>query len=207
MRYFKFPKWSKRFYPGAIWDFYSKNEKVIYLTFDDGPNPESTEWLLEVLKEHDAKATFFCLGENVQKHSQIFEKIKENDHAIGYHTMHHLDGWKTATKTYITDLEKSKKIYAANLFRPPYGRLKPRQFRIIKRMGLEVVFWSIMPYDFDKSLSSNKRLEILRENTKTGSIIVFHDSAKAFNQLKEELPILLKEWTAAGYRFKGIKHS
>jgi len=205
MRFYKFPKWFKQYYTGAVWDFFSSNQKIIYLTFDDGPNPESTEWILNLLNEHNAKATFFCLGKNVNKSPQLFAKIKSHGHSIGNHGMNHLSGFNTPLKEYLEDVNAAKKIIESNLFRPAYGRMTRTQFREIKKLGNTIIFWSLLTYDFDATLNTETRKNLILKNTKHGSIFVFHDSSKALPQLKNELPELMKEWIELGYRFEPIQ--
>ncbi len=206
MRYYKFPKWLKRFYPGAIWDFFlpATSQKIIYLTFDDGPNPHTTDWILNLLDQYRAKATFFCIGNNVEQHPDLFEKLVVGNHQIGNHTYHHLNGMHTNTQTYINDIEKAQVLINSNLFRPPYGKLKPKQHKILSKKGFKTVFWSHISYDFDASLSSSKRMEKTLKGVKNNSIVVFHDSTKAFPQLEKELPLLLEKWTQEGYAFKAL---
>jgi peptidoglycan-N-acetylglucosamine deacetylase len=204
MRFHTFPRWLKRFYPGAIWDLEGPG-KTIYLTFDDGPHPLTTPWLLDVLDQYQAKATFFCLGKNVADHPALFEEIIRRGHSVGNHGMHHLKGFETPCETYLDDVHAAQKYIPGNLFRPAYGKITRGQFKAIKQLGYRVVFWSVMPYDFDAAFDPGKRLNITRKKTAPGSILVFHDSEKAFPQLKPELPKLLEEWKASGYRFEKIK--
>lgn len=204
MRFYKFPKWFKRFYTGAVWDFFSSKEKIIYLTFDDGPNPQSTEWILNLLKEHNAKATFFCLGKNVNQLSELFSKIKSEGHAVGNHGMKHLSGYNTSLQDYLADVKESQKIIPSKLFRPAYGRITRSQFREVKKLDYHIIFWSLLTYDFDASLNADERKNLILKKTKPGSILVFHDSDKAFPQLKNELPELMKVWGEKGFRFAMI---
>jgi len=205
MRFYTFSKWLHRFYPDAIWDFFSSKEKVIYLTFDDGPNPESTEWILKLLEEYNAKATFFCLGKNVISNPGLLEKIKSKEHSTGSHGMNHLNGFQTSNSEYLDDVKEAQKIIKSNLFRAAYGKISRSQFREVKKLGYQIVFWSLLTYDFDATLTSEKRIKLIRKKTKPGSILVFHDSDKAFPQLKNELPVLIKEWSKKGYRFQKIE--
>jgi len=214
VRYYKFPKWFKPLYPGAIWDFYFKenasnaaektDKGVIYLTFDDGPNPVTTQWILELLMHYQAKATFFCLGKNVQNHPELFQNIKDQGHQIGNHTFHHLNGFNTKTKIYIEDVQEAAKLIDSCLFRPPYGKLSPKQFNQLSENNFKTIFWSHITYDFDKVLATAKRQKKTLRRVKNGSIVVFHDSDKAFPQLENELPKLLEHWFQEGYRFEGL---
>lgn len=204
MRLFTVPDWTKGLFPGAIWDVEESDEKTLYLTFDDGPCPEVTDWVLNLLKDSDSKATFFCVGSNVEKHPELFDRLRADGHEVGSHTMDHLNGWKTDSLEYISDAKEAASLCETKLFRPPYGRLRPAQFRALKNHGFKVVFWSLLTYDFDAALSSEKRLDAIRSRVKDGAILVFHDSVKAFPQLKVDLPILLKEWIDQGYKLKAI---
>ncbi|MDA7803892.1 polysaccharide deacetylase family protein [Crocinitomix sp.] len=205
MRYFKFPKWLRRLYPGAVWEILSTdNSKSIYLTFDDGPNHATTEWILQLLQEYNAKATFFCIGKNVVKHPQLYADLQKGGHAIGNHTNEHLNGVNTNTKLYLQDIVKAGKEIDSKLFRPPYGKLKPKQYLALRKKGFKTVFWSHISYDFDSTLETDKRVEKALRLVKDGSIVVFHDSDKAFPQLESELPQLMNVWQAEGYSFKAI---
>lgn len=204
MRIFKIPKWTRILYPGAVWDFFWRKEKIIYLTFDDGPCQESTEWILNTLEQFNAEATFFCLGENVKNHPSLFQKILQKNHAFGNHGMLHLDGYKTDVSMYLRNVEAATVIIPSPLFRPPYGRIKKSQFDLLKSKGFEIIFWSFLTYDFDTNFDSEKRIKKILANTKPGSILVFHDSVKAYPQLQNELPLLLDIWQKEGYQFKKI---
>ena len=208
IRFYKFPKWLKGFYPGAIWDFFLKSDsssKVVYLTFDDGPTKDVTKWILHELDKVNAKATFFCVGENVKNLPNLFDEYIKGGHAVGNHTMNHLNGPKTSNEKYIKNVLKAKKHIESNLFRPPYGKCTPKQFKQISLLGFKTIFWSHLTYDYDMSLSSYKRIRAFKENVKDGSIVVFHDSLKAFPQLKTDLPILLCFLSDKGFSFKAIE--
>lgn len=204
MRFFQIPKWTRIIYSDAIWDFFSLKNNSVYLTFDDGPYPESTPWILDLLDKHNARATFFCLGKNVQRYPALFEEIRKRGHSVANHGMNHLDGFKSTTEDYLNDVAAASIHIPSTLFRPAYGRIKHSQYSAIKRQGFKVIFWSLLTYDFDSKLTSDKRLEIIRKKTKGGSILVFHDSEKAFPQLKKELPVLMEEWEQKGFVFYSI---
>jgi peptidoglycan/xylan/chitin deacetylase (PgdA/CDA1 family) len=192
MRFYKFPKWLKRFYPNAIWDFYfCDSSKNIYLTFDDGPTPEITEWVLNQLDKFHAKATFFCIGKNVVNHPQIYNQILGRGHSVGNHTMNHINGSKVNSKKYIEDVLAAEKYINSKWYRPPYGKCTPKQYKKLQKLGFKTVFWTHISYDFDPKLSTDTRVNKIIENIKPGAVIVFHDSVKAFPQLKNELPIIL----------------
>ena len=192
----------KKIFPNYVWDI-PNNENKVFLTFDDGPIPEITEWTLEQLKKYDAKATFFCIGNNIEKHPEIFNNIITQGHALGNHTFNHLNGWKNSTEDYIenvklcqsqitnpkshpSDSELAQQIL--NLFRPPYGKIKPSQSRILRKLGYKIIMWDILSYDFDQTITPEKCLENVLKNVVNGSIIVFHDNVKSEQNLKYALP-------------------
>jgi peptidoglycan/xylan/chitin deacetylase (PgdA/CDA1 family) len=182
----------KKLFSNYIWDLPNTGNKV-YLTFDDGPIPEITEWVLEELKTHKSKATFFCIGDNIEKHPEIFKKVISEGNAIGNHTFNHLNGWKTTTESYIENFlrcEKSIQKFAIKpkLFRPPYGKIKTTQAKEIRRLGYKIIMWDVLSADFDQKLSKEECLENVLSNIESGSIIVFHDSIKAFKNLEYVLP-------------------
>lgn len=183
----------KKLFSNYVWDI-PNNENKVYLTFDDGPTPEITEWTLNQLKKFNAKATFFCIGDNVRKFPEIFQKVINEGHSIGNHTFNHLNGWKTNTSDYIENVKlyeiKHNKLNTEHcqLFRPPYGKIKPTQSKILRKFGYKIIMWDIISYDFDTTISKEQCLENVLKNVKTGSIIVFHDSKKAFTNLEYTLP-------------------
>jgi peptidoglycan/xylan/chitin deacetylase (PgdA/CDA1 family) len=205
MRVFKFPKWQKWFYPDAIWDFFYTPEKKIYLTFDDGPNQETTPWLLDLLKQENIKATFFCLGSQAFEHPDLLTAISNEGHKIGTHGMFHQDGFFTLNSAYISNVIKSEHYFRTRFYRPPYGRTKPAQFKQLKKMGYTIVFWSCLTYDFDAKFSSENRINLIKKNTKPGAIFVFHDNKKAVKNLQTELPGLIQYWKNLGYSFDVIQ--
>lgn len=208
----------KKMFPNFIWNIHSK-EKTLYLTFDDGPTPEVTNWVLACLKKHDAKATFFCIGKNVEQHPEIFANILNDEHAIGNHTYNHLKGWKTNTKDYLENTMmcnnilsdniinskiKNQQSKIINLFRPPYGRMKPKQAKLLIDKGFQIVMWSVLSVDWDKNVSEQKCYDNVVKNTVQGDIVVFHDSIKAFRNLQYTLPKVLEHYSNLGYKFKSI---
>ena len=208
LRHYKFPKWLKRFYPNAIWGFFvqtNANQPKIYLTFDDGPTPEVTQWVIEQLDKYQAKATFFCIGKNVKNHPKIYQQILGNGHVVGNHSMTHLNGIKSEHNSYMQDVLAAKQVINSKLFRPPYGKSTVLQYKELTLQGFKFVFWSHLTYDFDDSLSSKKRIKKTLKQSKNGSILVFHDSEKAFPQLKHDLPIILAELHQQGFTFESIK--
>lgn len=188
-------------YPSFTWHK-SRSEKNIYLTFDDGPIPEVTEWVLQMLQQYNAKATFFCVGDNIHKHPQVYEQVKKAQHSLGNHTFNHLNGWKTTKELYLDNVEKFR-ILAGNevkLFRPPYGKITRQQAAIIRKTD-QIVMWDVLSGDFDQNLSPADCLHQSVKHTENGSIIIFHDSLKAWRNLEYVLPRYLKHFYSLGYTF------
>jgi peptidoglycan/xylan/chitin deacetylase (PgdA/CDA1 family) len=203
-RYFiKTPWLLKRLFPRYLWDA-PVDGRAVYLTFDDGPHPEVTPWVLDQLAAYDAKATFFCIGKNVLQHPAIFERILAEGHAVGNHTHNHLNGWKTDAATYLANVREAAGPIGARLFRPPYGRIRGQQARGIKsamgREDAQVVMWDVLSADFDHSISPQQCAQNVLRNTVPGSIIVFHDSEKAAPNLRGALPVVLREFRERGFR-------
>lgn len=192
-KYFiKIPWVVKKIFPDYIWHLPSAD--TVYLTFDDGPHPTITPWVLDQLKEHNAQATFFCIGSNVEKYPEVYQRILNEGHAVGNHTYRHLNGWKTDDKTYLEDILEAAALLNANLFRPPYGRIKNKQAKQLFRImpNVKIIMWDILGCDFDVSITPQQCLANVVENVSAGSIIVFHDSEKAFNNLRFALPKTLE---------------
>lgn len=186
----------KKLFPQFVWEK-KNNSKKVYLTFDDGPTPEITEWTLEQLKVYHAKATFFCIGNNVVQFPKIFKMVIDEGHTIANHTFNHLNGWKTDTATYIENVllcQKKMDIYCENnyLFRPPYGKLKRSQSKKLWELGYQIIMWDVLSADFDIGISKEKCLKNVLDNVQSGSIIIFHDSVKASKNLKYALPKTLQ---------------
>lgn len=202
----------KKIFSNYIWSI-STTEKKVFLTFDDGPIPGITDWVLNQLKEYNAKATFFCIGNNIEKHPAIFSSIIENGHMIGNHTFNHVKGWKTSNKAYFKEVEmcevEIQKLPIINLksklFRPPYGKIKPSQSRILRKLGYKIIMWDILSADYKKEISKEKCLENVLKNIEPGSIIVFHDSIKAFQNLEYVLPKTLQYLSENGYECDVIR--
>lgn len=184
----------------------SRREKFIYLTFDDGPIPVVTPFVLNTLKKFNAKATFFCIGDNVRKYQDIFSMVQSEGHTIGNHTYNHLKGWKTGNKEYLRNFEEGAELTGYRLFRPPYGRIKKSQIKMIKTLypATEIIMWDIISGDWDKNTSSEKCIQNVLSNARNGSIIVFHDSEKAWKHLEYTLPMILTTLTERGFRFKTL---
>jgi peptidoglycan/xylan/chitin deacetylase (PgdA/CDA1 family) len=203
----KTPGWLKRIYPRRLWKVDTR-EKAVYLTFDDGPNPVVTPFVLDELKKYHAGATFFCIGRNVEEHPLLYQRIIQEGHTTGNHTYTHPNGWKTSRDSYLADIAEAAKYIDSNLFRPPYGRIKASQAKgLYHAMGdkpAKIVMWDVLSGDFDENLSAEKCTKNVVKNTREGSIIVFHDSAKAFRILKEVLPATLQFLAREGYVFKSL---
>jgi len=199
------PRLVQLFFRNWVWSF-SKKEKALYLTFDDGPTPEVTEWTLNELKKHDAKATFFCIGKNVVQYPKIYQKIIDQGHSIGNHTHNHLKGLKTTTEEYLDNIAKAELVLQNNskLFRPPYGKFKRSQAKKLRKKGYKIIMWDVLSADFDTTISPEKCLENVIRYTDNGSIIVFHDSVKARKNLYFTLPKIVEYYTEKGYAFKSI---
>jgi peptidoglycan/xylan/chitin deacetylase (PgdA/CDA1 family) len=198
----KTPWLLKTLYPELIWNV-KQSPGCIYLTFDDGPIPIVTPFVLNILKEYNAKATFFCIGDNVRKHPDVFEQVKNEGHAIGNHSYNHLKGWKTDDETYINNCMLADQLLDTKLFRPPYGRIKRSQAKLLKQAkpGLEIIMWSVLSGDFDKDLSPDKCLDNVLKNTRSGDIVLFHDSLKAQDRMEYALPRAMEFWSKEGFSF------
>jgi peptidoglycan/xylan/chitin deacetylase (PgdA/CDA1 family) len=201
----KTPWLLKKIYPECIWKI-STLEKVIYLTFDDGPHPSATNFVLDELKKYNAKATFFCIGKNVEDHPDMYQKIIDEGHAAGNHTYNHLNGWKTDDAVYLDNIFKAKKIIDSNLFRPPYGRITKFQLKQLpaEKYKLKTIMWSVLSGDFDKEVSGEECYLTVVKNAESGSVVVFHDSEKAIERLQYALPKVLKYFTEKGFEFRSI---
>jgi peptidoglycan-N-acetylglucosamine deacetylase len=199
----KSPAIIKKYYPKLVWDIPNADNKI-YLTFDDGPIPDVTEWVLDVLKQYDIKATFFCLGCNAVKHPEIYSKIIKDGHVVGNHTHHHLNGWESEDKDYLNNIKKANKFLNATLFRPPYGRIKKSQISEVVK-NYKVVMWDVLSGDFDPKTTPEKCYNNVIKNTKPGSVIVFHDSVKAEENLKYALPKAIEYLLEQGFEFDVIQ--
>lgn len=204
MFYFvKTPWWLKKVYPECIWQM-PAGDKKIYLTFDDGPHPVATPFVLEQLKKYNAKGTFFCIGKNIEEYPFLYEEILDDGHVTGNHTYNHLNGWKTEDAVYLDNIVQAKKRIDSLLFRPPYGRATKFQLKLLRQQGILPVMWSVLSGDFDTQLSKEKCLRHVVKNTVDGSIVIFHDSAKAFERLAYVLPRVLEHFSEKGFQFEKI---
>lgn len=202
----------KKIFSNYVWDL-PNTENKIYLTFDDGPTPEISEWILQELLKYNAKATFFCIGNNIEKFPEIFTKVINEGHTIGNHTFNHLKGWNTTTEKYLENVELcNTQIYKSQilnpkskLFRPPYGKIKTAQSEKLRQLGYKIIMWDVLSADFDQTISPEQCLENVLKNVKSGSIIVFHDSVKAFPNLEYTLPKTLEFLKEKGFVFDVIR--
>lgn len=213
----KIPKVIKSIFPNYVWDI-DTTEKVLYLTFDDGPTPEITNWILNILNEYNAKATFFCIGANVEKYPNLFQNILKEGHSIGNHTQHHIKGWNTKKEAYLKDVATCETIFKSqvlnstsqntnrksltvNLFRPPYGKITPKQGISLMALGYNIIMWDVLSFDWDKSVTQDQCFNNVISKAKTGSIIVFHDSVKASKNMTYTLPKVLDYFSKRGFSF------
>jgi peptidoglycan-N-acetylglucosamine deacetylase len=198
----KTPHWLKSLFPSLVWEIPNQGQTV-YLTFDDGPHPHITPWVLEQLNRFQFKGTFFCVGDNVVKYPEIVALIQRDGHALGNHTMNHVKGWQMKNADYLDNVSSCHQVLKSTLFRPPYGRIKWSQVKLLKP-NYKVVMWSLLSLDYLKGLNVEKSLNELKKQTKSGSIIVFHDSVKAEQNLKDLLPPYLQFLNDNGFNCQVI---
>jgi peptidoglycan/xylan/chitin deacetylase (PgdA/CDA1 family) len=201
----KTPTIFKAIYNRCIWHI-TEHANSVYITFDDGPHPEITPWVLAQLKQYNAKATFFCIGKNVVEYPEIYQQIIDEGHSVGNHTHNHYNGWKVSNSMYFKNIKTANEVIHSNMFRPPYGRITLAQANGIKRLlpKSQIIMWDVLSGDFDTELAPNECLENVISTTKPGSIIVFHDSAKAFERLEFALPNFLKYCQQNGWNMKKL---
>ena len=197
---FKTPYIAKLVYPSLVWDMPSDDNKI-YITFDDGPDPEVTPIVLKMLDDYNAKATFFCVGENVNKFPDTYALLKQNGHAVGNHSYNHFNGWKTPNREYYKNINLAAELINTKLFRPPYGRISPSQIKHLKK-EFRIIMWSALSYDFDTRISKETCLDLSIKNSVAGTIIVFHDSQKAKVKMLYALEGFLKYFTKKGFDFE-----
>jgi len=202
----KVPWVFKKIYSNYIWEI-PTDENILYLTFDDGPHPEATPFVLEQLKNYNAKGTFFCVGDNVVRYPEIYRRVLDEGHAVGNHTFNHLNGWKVKDGEYFENVMKARDHIDSNLFRPPYGKITTFQARHLRNstQAFKIIMWDVLSKDYDIKLSAEDcSFNVLRYAVK-GSIVVFHDSQKAFPRMKEALTSTLKFFSEKGFRFEAIR--
>lgn len=220
----KIPWWLRLLYRSLIWEMPVTTEKKIYLTFDDGPHHEATPFVLDQLKKYNAKASFFCIGKNVRKHPDIYQRIIAEGHSIGNHTNNHLNGWKVKDAAYIANIQEASDVIASDLFRPPYGRITRKVIQELQKQSIvsgqlsiasdrastahglpsKIVMWTVLAGDFDIHLSKEKCLDNVIKHADNGSIVVFHDSTKAWERMSYALPQVLAYFTELGYSFEKL---
>jgi peptidoglycan/xylan/chitin deacetylase (PgdA/CDA1 family) len=201
----RIPFWIKWIYPSFIWQM-PAIENTLYLTFDDGPHPTITPLVLNLLAQYNAKATFFCIGDRVKRYPEIIERIVAEGHSIGNHSQHHLNGWNNSNSAYIEDVHQASSLIASTLFRPPYGRIKRKQAKILEHEGYKIIMWTILSADYDHSLNKEECASRVTSHIDNGNIYLFHDSDKGEERMLHALPILLKLATDKGFLFKRIEH-
>ena len=189
-----------------VWEMPAENEPSVYITFDDGPHPSATPFALEQLAKYNAKATFFCVGENVTRYPDVYNQILQQGHTTANHTFNHMNGWKTGTDTYLRNIDKAEKHIHSTLFRPPYGRIKRSQAKMIgeRHPGWKIIMWDVLAGDFDKQITPEQCLDNVLSNIKPGSIIVFHDSDKAWERMSYTLPLVLGYCSKQNWNMKAI---
>jgi len=207
----KTPGLLKSFYKSCTWNF-SRDSRAIYFTFDDGPHPVATPFVLDILKEYNAKGTFFCIGKNVVAYPDIYKRILNEGHSVGNHTFNHLNGWKTPDKDYIKNIGEARKYIDSNLFRPPYGRITKFQIRLLtaaenlkQETIYKIIMWDVLSGDFDLANNGDKCVKNVTSNAQEGSIVVFHDSEKALPRMQKALTESLKYFSEKGFNFVAIK--
>lgn len=189
-------------YPHALWRM-NRHEKAVYLTFDDGPIPEATPFILDVLDRYDAKATFFMVGDNAEKYPHLLQEVKRRGHRIGNHTYNHIGGIRWSTWKYMGNVKKAENVLQSNLlFRPPHGWMGPVKYRTMRYLGWKIVMWDVVTRDYSKHLSAEDVLQNVKRYTRPGSIITFHDSLKSIDKLKSALPQALQWLNEQGYEFR-----
>lgn len=200
------PKWFRCLFPGAVFRLPSKKgeKKRVFITFDDGPIPEATPWVLDTLDRFGIKATFFMVGQNVERNPGLLDEVKRRGHAVGNHTLHHIQGASATTIRYMRDSAEGARLTGSSLFRPPHGWLRPRQLMALKK-HYRVIMYDLVSRDYSKRLTSEEVVDIVKKYVRNGSIIVFHDSIKSMPRLKTALPICLQWLKDEGYEFEILK--
>lgn len=196
----KTPKFIQNAFDEAIWSIPTK-EKELYLTFDDGPNPLSTSFALRKLKKFDAKATFFCVGENVERNIDIFQQVIHAGHTVGNHSYSHKNGWYSDNDSYYNDIDRASKLIDSPYFRPPYGKLKYSQYKFLKSK-FKIVMWDVLAEDYKASMTAKDCVEKIKKQALPGSVIVLHDNDKFYEKLRVVLPEILEHFSAQGFVFK-----
>lgn len=202
--YFSAPDFIRKMFPMLVWSFPDEEPKSVFITFDDGPTSEVTPWVLDKLDEFDAKATFFCLGKNVEQHPEIYDMIVARGHAVGNHSYSHIKGWGTSVTSYVQDFDLASTFIDSNLIRPPYGRITPSQARVLSER-YKLIMWDILSRDYSRAITRRGCVNNVVRHLRNGAIIVFHDSVKASRNLKYALPRVLEVLKKEGYECKKIE--
>lgn len=192
-------------YPKALWRIPVAGKKAVYLTFDDGPIPEVTPWVLDILDQYNVKATFFCVGDNVRKHPEIYRRILEKGHTTGNHTFNHVQGWLSSSANFLLNTQKASQYIPSKLFRPPHGHMIFPQPYLLRKLGYKIVMWDVVTRDYNAKLTPEKILDNVKRFTRDGSIIVFHDSLKAEKNMKYALPRAIEWLLREGYEFEVVR--
>lgn len=187
--------------PFLTWKMKKAEKPSLYLTFDDGPHPTITPWVLETLRAYDAKATFFCVGANVEKYPEVYQQILDEGHQVGNHTFHHLKGWEVSNQDYFEDIDACAALVDSKLFRPPYGKITPSQALKLRRDGYKIIMWSVLSRDFEPGLNKEESVNAVRLSSESGSILVYHDSLKAEENLRAMLPQVLAYFSERNFEF------
>ena len=198
----RLPGFFTSLFKDVVWRL-DETDKVVYLTFDDGPIPEITPWVLELLEKEDVKATFFCVGENVQKYPEVYHQILKGGHSVGNHTFNHLQGLDSNDHDFFRNIEKAGEYIDSDLFRPPHGWLKYTQYKFLKNK-FRIIMWDLISCDYNRRIKPEKVLKNVTDFVRPGSILTFHDSVKAKNNLMKALPLSIKWMKEQGYRFEAI---
>ena len=201
---YQFPTWIQRLYQGVVWRT-DPSSKVLYLTFDDGPIPECTPQVLDILSRYGVKATFFMVADNAVRYPELLERVKAEGHTLGNHTYHHLRGFKVDTSTYLADVAKAEEVLNTKLFRPPHGRMRGAQKKALIETGYEIFLWDLLTHDYNPKYSVNHMLSVVRRYVRNGSIIVFHDSLKSKDRMLQVLPKVIECMHDMGYRFDVLR--
>ena len=199
----KTPGYLKKIFSSMVWELPNPDKKELYLTFDDGPTPEVTDFTIETLQQAKAGGTFFCVGARVVEQTQLMAKLADGGFALGNHTYSHVNGWKEDDSNYLTEIDKCAEVLYSNLFRPPYGRIKISQIEMVKK-NFHIIMWDVISGDFDPEIDGEKCLQNVIKHAKPGSIVVFHDSVKASEKLQYALPRVLDHFGGLGYEFPAI---
>lgn len=201
---YQFPSWLQRLYGGVVWRM-NPSSKVVYITFDDGPIPECTPLVLDILSKYGIHATFFMVAENAQRYPELLQRVREEGHSIGNHTYHHLRGCQATKQTYMQDIAIAKQVLQTSLFRPPHGRMTCSQKKALREAGYQIYLWDVLTHDYNPKYTPEKMLRIVQRFTRNGSIIVLHDSLKSKDRMLQALPQIIKWLQAEGYTFQTLK--